>query len=484
MLKKLPLVIGIIFSSQVSANGVSAYLPLKQNPQLEQLVEKLLVVGDNTHMMAKPYKTSEVLKALKSIEHSYPSLYQKLFNELALYKQTDAVTYAKATVAYGNEPKSIPNQRGQKVDTYLKLEAGAFANFGNHFGVSIAGIANEDDLLPTQSFVYFGNSYAQVDIGYRERWYSPMYDSAMILSTNAKTLPSIGISNVEPITDFDISYDLFYMKMKTDPAINSGKEVGKTVPGKPHLAGVHLSFSPFEDLTLSANRLLQFGGGDRSVGISDFAEAFFLPGNNDNVNGEEFEEFGPNYEVGDQLASVSFDYKATWFNVPFSFYGDIGFEDTLGGGKKNNAYNFGLFLPYLNEDHSLRFENSRWQEGWYIAHLYSLGNTISGQVLGHWAGNERGENHQPAAESQSINWVWQYSSTQNIDTTIRRIENGLESQDGNGSGRLPLSSYTIGVELETRYTQQLQEGYWGLELYTGKTVFNDNFIKVGAFYGW
>ena len=222
MLKKLPLVIGIIFSSQVSANGVSAYLPLKQSPQLEQLVEKLLVVGDNTHMMAKPYKTSEVLKALKSIEHSYPSLYQKLFNELALYKQTDAVTYAKATVAYGNESKSIPNQRGQKVDTYLKLEAGAFANFGNHFGVSIAGIANEDDLLPTQSFVYFGNSYAQVDIGYRERWYSSMYDSAMILSANAKTLPSIGISNVEPITDFDIRYDLFYMKMKKHLYLQEG----------------------------------------------------------------------------------------------------------------------------------------------------------------------------------------------------------------------------------------------------------------------
>lgn len=93
-------------------------------------------------MMAKPYKTSEVFKVLKSIEHSYPQLYQKLFKELALHKQSNAVTYANATVAYGNEPKSIPNQRGQKVDTYLKLEAGAFANFGNNFGVSIAGIAN------------------------------------------------------------------------------------------------------------------------------------------------------------------------------------------------------------------------------------------------------------------------------------------------------------------------------------------------------
>ena len=480
MLKKLPVLIGIMFSSQVLASGVSPYLPLKQNPQLEQLVEKLLVVGENAHMMSKPYKTSEVLRVLKSVEHSYPSLYQKLFNELALYKQTDAMTYAKATVAYGNKPKSIPNQRGQKVDTYLKLEAGGFANFGKHFGVSVAGIANEDNLIPTQSFFYFGYEYAQVDIGYREHWYSPFYDSAMILSTNAKTLPSISISNVKPITDFDIRYDLFYMKMKTDPAINSGKELGLKVPGKPHLAGVHLSFSPFDGLTLGANRLLQFGGGDRSVGLKDFAKAFFLPGGNDNVNAEETQKFGPNYEVGDQLASLSFDYKAAWFNQPFSFYGDVGLEDTLGG-TRNNSYNFGLYLPYLSENNSLRLENSRWQTEWYWSKLYSQGNTIDKQVLGHWGGEQRYFQHYPSAESQSINWVWQYSSSQNIDTTFRRIETEMDSNGKIGEASGP---YSIGFELETRYTQQLKNGYWGIELYTGKTVFDDSFFRLGAFYGW
>ena len=480
MLKKLPVLIGIMFSSQVLASGVSPYLPLKQNPQLEQLVEKLLVVGENAHMMSKPYKTSEVLRVLKSVEHSYPSLYQKLFNELALYKQTDAMTYAKATVAYGNEPKSIPNQRGQKVDTYLKLEAGGFANFGKHFGVSVAGIANEDNLIPTQSFVYFGYEYAQVDIGYREHWYSPFYDSAMILSTNAKTLPSISISNVKPITDFDIRYDLFYMKMKTDPAINSGKELGLKVPGKPHLAGVHLSFSPFDGLTLGANRLLQFGGGDRSVGLKDFAKAFFLPGGNDNVNAEETQKFGPNYEVGDQLASLSFDYKAAWFNQPFSFYGDVGLEDTLGG-TRNNSYNFGLYLPYLSENNSLRLENSRWQTEWYWSKLYSQGNTIDKQVLGHWGGEQRYFQHYPSAESQSINWVWQYSSSQNINTTFRRIETEMDSNGKIGEASGP---YSIGFELETRYTHQLKNGYWGIELYTGKTVFDDSFFRLGAFYGW
>ena len=207
---------------------------------------------------------------------------------------------------------------------------------------------------------------------------------------------------------------------------------------------------------------------------------FFLPGGNDNVNAEETQKFGPNYEVGDQLASLSFDYKAAWFNQPFSFYGDVGLEDTLGG-TRNNSYNFGLYLPYLNENNSLRFENSRWQTEWYWSKLYSQGNTIDKQVLGHWGGEQRYFQHYPSAESQSINWVWQYSSSQNIDTTFRRIETEMDSNGKIGEASGP---YSIGFELETRYTQQLKNGYWGIELYTGKTVFDDSFFRLGAFYGW
>ncbi|MEI8705639.1 capsule assembly Wzi family protein [Pseudoalteromonas sp. B62] len=203
----------------------------------------------------------------------------------------------------------------------------------------------------------------------------------------------------------------------------------------------------------------------------------FLPGGNDNVNAEEIQKYGPNYEVGDQLASLSFDYKATWFDMPFSLYGDMGLEDTLGG-TRNNSYNFGLYLPYLIENNSLRLENSRWQTEWYWSKLYSQGNTIDKQALGHWGAEQRYFQHYPSAESQSVNWVWQYSATQNIDTTFRRIETEMDSNGKIGSADAP---YSIGFELETRYTQQLQDGYWGLELYTGKTVFDDNFLGLVLF---
>jgi len=480
MLKKLSVIVGLALSSSVFAGGVSPYLPLKQDPQLEQLVEKLLVVGDNAHILTKPYKADEILRVLKTIEHSYPSLHKKLFNQLAAYRQGDSVTFARATLAYGNNDKPIPNQRGQKVNTNLKLEGGGYANFSDYFGISVAGIVNEDDILPTQTMMYFGNEYAQVDIGYREHWYSPFNDSAMIMSTNAKALPSISISNVTPITDFAIRYDFFYTQMKEDPKIDSGEVFGEFVPGKPHLAGFQLSFAPTDNLTLGVNRILQFGGGDRSVSFKDFAEAFFLPGNNDNVNRDEIEEFGPNYEVGDQLAAINFDYRNTLFDNPFSFYGEVGLEDTLGG-TRNNAYHFGLYLPFVTENQTLRLENSRWQTEWYWSKLYSQGNTIDKNAIGHWGGDQRYFQHYPSAESQSVNWSWDLSAAQNLETTFRRIETEMDSNGKIGAADAP---YTIGFEVESRYTQQLESAYWGLELYTGKSVFDENFIRIGAFYGW
>ena len=42
--------------------------------------------------------------------------------------------------------------------------------------------------------------YAQIDIGYRDHWLSPLTDSAMLLGTEAATMPSVTVSNYAPIS--------------------------------------------------------------------------------------------------------------------------------------------------------------------------------------------------------------------------------------------------------------------------------------------
>lgn len=477
MLKKISLLVGMAMStSAVAKGGVSPYLPLNQAPVLEHQIQRLLAVSKNTHIISKPYKAHDIYNVLQTIRHTYPSLYQTLSYQLSPYVQSDAGAFAKVTIAAGTKDKTLPNQRGQTTKTNLIVEGSAYANFGRYFGVSVAGIANEDEILPTQSFVYLGYKYAQLDIGYREHWYSPFEDSAMLLSTQAKTTPSITISNVEPITSFNIRYDMFISQMTEQRGIlKEGQQTGVErvyEPGKPYLFGLHTSFAATDNLTIGLSRLMQFGGGPRTVTLKDFAEGFFTPGSKDNITTADANELGDEYELGDQLGAISFEYNNSLYSVPFELYGEIALEDTLGG-TRNNAYSFGLYLPFISNDHSLRFEHSNWQPSWYGNHLYLDGNRNSGNVIGHWAGDEHDYTDYTAAKSMSVNWHWQLSPIETLNTTIRSLEN---KNDG----------YKTGYELQTAYTRKLAKPIMGAqslgaELYQGKDVYGETFARLSVF---
>ncbi|HBW96990.1 MAG TPA: hypothetical protein DEF74_01655 [Pseudoalteromonas sp.] len=477
MLKKISLLVGMAISANVMAKGgVSPYLPLNQVPELEHQVQRLLAVSKNTHIMSKPYKAHDIYRVLQTVRHTYPELYQTLSYQLSPYIQSDAGAFAKLTIAAGTKDKTLPNQRGQTTKTNLIVEGGAYANFGRHFGVSVAGIANEDEILPTQSFVYLGYKYAQLDIGYREHWYSPFEESAMLLSTQAKTTPSITISNVEPITSFNIRYDMFISQMTEQSGIlESTKQrdvIRQYKSGKPYLFGLHTSFAVTDNLTIGLSRLMQFGGGPRSVTLKDFAEGFFTPGSKDNITTSDAEEVDANYELGDQLGSITFEYNNSIYSLPYEFYAEVALEDTLGG-SRNNAYSFGLYLPFIANNHSLRFEHSNWQKGWYASSIYKDGNRNSSNVIGHWAGDEHDYSDYTPAKSMSVNWHWQLSSIETLNTTIRSLENKN-------------SGYKTGYELQTAYTRKLSKPImgaqsWGAELYQGKDVYGETFARLAVF---
>ena len=226
MFKKISLLIALALSTNALAKGgVSPYLPLNQAPELEHNVERLLAVSKNTHIMSKPYKTKDIYRVLQAIRYSYPELYHSLSYQINPHIQSSAVTQAKITLSVGTKEKKIPNQRGQSTKTNLILEGNTYSNFNQYLGVSFGGIANEEGIIPTQSILYLGFEYAQIDIGYREHWYSPFHNSAMLLSTHAEAPPSISISNVKPISDFNIRYDIFISQLSEQKGILKNKRV-------------------------------------------------------------------------------------------------------------------------------------------------------------------------------------------------------------------------------------------------------------------
>jgi len=476
MLKKISLFIGVAISANaIAEGGVSPYLPLNQVPNLEHNIQRLLAVSKHTHIMSKPYKARDIYNVLQTIRYEHPDLYHTLTYQINPYIQAGTITFAKATASVGTSDKILPNQRGQTTKTNLAVEGGAYLNLGDYFGASVAGIVNEDGVIPTQSIIYMGFKYAQLDIGYREHWYSPFNNSAMLLSTQAETTPSITLSNVEPITSFKIRYDMFISQMTEQRGILKNQRVENIEereyePGKPYLFGLHTSFAATDNLTISLSRLMQFGGGPRSVTLKDFAEGFFSPGGKDNVGEDDTDD--ANFELGDQLGAIGASYSNTLNSVPYELYGEVALEDTLGGGGggRNNAYSFGVFLPFIKKNHSIRFEHSNWQALWYANGIYLDGNRNHGNVIGHWAGDEHDYEDYVAAKAMSLDWNWQLNRKEYLQTIFRALKN---------SG----AQYSTSYEVQVSYNRKLSRSIWGakswgVELYGGKDVYGDSFSKL------
>ena len=461
------------FSVSAIAGGVSPYLPLKSAPEFEHLIEVLLAKAPNADLMSKPYKAVDIDRLNDSIKDIDPILHKKIKRYLARYKQGAGLTRAKLKLSYSSQEHTLPNERGQDIGDVIQAELDGFWLAHENVLFSGAFIATDEDFIPINTMMSIGNEYAQVDVGYKEHWYSPFNDSAMLISTHAKTYPSISVSNYQPLTSFRFRYDFFLMKMDEQEAIRLGDT---REPGRPFLAGTHFSIAPWENITIGFNRLFQFGGGPREVDFKDFLKAFFDPvGKDNNKSSDDFDD--PNFEFGDQLASLTVKYNFDLFSQVGSFYGEYAGEDTAGHKNYklgNTSFSFGLFLPHLTEKSSLRLEHSVWQNAWYENHIYSDGNRNDGHVIGHWGGDERLDSSDAGSKSYHVNWIYNLSPTDVLDTKLRFIDN--KPRDYN--------DYVLGYELDVRYSRFIDNAFWGLEFKAGRDVFDEDYYRVSVSYSY
>ena len=124
----------------------------------------------------------------------------------------------------------------------------------------VGGLGYEGRTNFTGTMLSLGGSYAQLDLGFRPHWWSPAYDSSMLMSTEAPTLPSATLSNYEPISPLGIKYEFFVERMSQGP-INFEQPNGTYIAkiGTPHLFGAHVSTEPASGWSLGISRLLRYG---------------------------------------------------------------------------------------------------------------------------------------------------------------------------------------------------------------------------------
>src|SRR5213082_2463467 len=323
------------------------------------------------------------------------ALCERVRRFLANYMHVSGVAFASYEVAAasGSGDKTVmPNQHGAGADSHYRAAAAGYLQPSDYLLLGVGGVADEGRATATGSVLSAGFDFAQLDLGYRDHWWSPMTDSAMLISTEAPTMPSITLSNYRPLTRLGLEYELFVARMSHSNDIELTN--GTLTRGYPKFGGLHLSFEPVSGWALGAQRVIVWGGGAAGgQSFKDILKAFFNPSRAQSTG---FATGQSVHVIGKQEGGVSSRFIFPG-RTPFAVYFEYAGNDTVQGhnyllGKPDLSA--GIHFPHLGP-FDVTFEASQWEPTWYVHHFSSVetgyGDGISNDRLniGHWFGDQR-----------------------------------------------------------------------------------------------
>jgi hypothetical protein len=444
------------------AGGVSAYLPLNLEPETERQIERVLILADEP-VLKRPFAVALVQLALPKACERDKALCIKVKKYLERYSRDYAVTHASATGSKSSGADVVlPNQHGDTSHSDWEISAQGFVQPSDYFLASAGLIAYSGRTVPTGSLLSVGFSGAQLDIGYRDHWFSPATDSTFLIGTEAPTMPSVTLSNYEPLTRFGFQYELFLAQMsRTDRIAYQGQGTSALSSGNPKLFGAQFSIEPFSGWSFGVNRQLQYGGG----GLPDTAH-FLLS--------DFFNPAGKNQTLGKQQASYisRFIFPA---KTPFAVYSQYAGQNTLDGGSYllgEVGLTVGIDFPKLWHYFDLTFEASEWQNGWYASNgVFLDGMTQYRVATGQWGADQRVFNDGVGGRSEMLRIGWEPPFGGYLEERVRYLVNQIY-------GEYPYRHY---VDATVRYSRPWNDLTVGGEVLAGRDVFGQSFERLSAF---
>lgn len=451
------------------AGGVSAYLPLNLEPEMERQIERVLILADEP-ILKRPFSVELVKLALPQACQVDKVLCNKVRRYLERYSRDFAVTHASVTGSYshGGIGDVLPNQHGLPLKSHDELSLVAFAQPTDYLLASVGGISYSGRSVPTGSMVSMGFNWAQLDIGYRDHWLSPMTDSSALLSTEAPTSPSITLSNYEPLTRLGIQYEFFLTKLSSQPIAYNGVVRN----GGPRLFGTQISIEPFPGWSLGINRMLEFGGGELPSSPRFLVRDFFKPS-------------GLSQTQGNQQASyVSRFLMPT--KTPFAVYFQYAGEDNSNGGSYllgSPMMSAGIDFPRLLRYFDATYEISEWSNIWYVHNIFSNGMSEDGLVLGNWGADQRRFGDGVGARSQMLRVGWLPPFGGYLEEQVHLVAN--QTYYGGDTRTylpgVPAFPYHHYYDFAVRYSRPWNGLTVGGEAMEGRDVFGKSFSRLSAF---
>jgi hypothetical protein len=460
------------------AGGVSAYLPLNLEPEMERQIERVLILADEP-ILKRPFAVALVEDALPQACKVDKPLCTKVQRYLQRYSRDYAVTHASATGAVTHDATGVivPNEHGLPASSPWELSAQAFVQPNDYLLLSGGAIAYQGRTVPTGSMLSFGFNWAQLDIGYRDHWLSPATDSSMLISTEAPTIPSVTLSNSEPLTRLGFQYEFFLARMaqvgKPEQTGNNILYNGVGSIGNPRLFGTQLSIEPFPGWSVGINRLLQYGGGS---GLPDSA-TFLLR--------DIFVPSGLSQTQGNQQASYVSRFLFPG-KTPFAVYFQYAGEDNSDGGSYllgNAALTAGIDIPRLGRYFDVTYEFSEWQNLWYVHNIFLEGTTNYGLVEGNWGADQRNFGDGVGARTQMLRVGWEPPFGGYLEERVRTLANqsyfGGDSRTYSAAN--PAFPYHRYYDYTVRYSRPWKDLTVGGELLGGRDVDGQSFTRLSGF---
>ena len=446
------------------ARGVTPYLPLNLEPEIEAQIERVLILADKP-VMRRPIAAATVMDALPKACRVDQALCQRVGRYLARYTHTSDLTHAsiEGAATHGADT-TLPDRYGLHNRSAWDASIGGYLQPSDYLLVSIGAVAYDGREDYTGSMLSLGYSKAQLDIGYKPHWFSPLTDSSMLMSTEAPTMPSVSLSNYEPLTRLGLSYEIFEARMsKSDHILYQGT----LASGYPRLGGIQLSMEPASGWSLGLNRLVQFGGGPRGGSATDLLRALFNP--------SKYQSPDPNsrQNASNQEASVT---SSLLFpgKVPFVVYAEYAGEDTSRGRSYllgNSALSWGVHFPRLGKRFDLTLEASEWQNAWYVHTIWQDGMTNDGLVISNWFGDQRVFGDAVGGRSAMARLNWDAWFGGQVQLRYRTLENQVY-------GVIPYQRYH---EVSVGYSRPWKGLIVGGEFDSGSDVFGRSFTRLAGF---
>ena len=455
-------VASIMASQATRAAGVSAYLPLNLEPEMERQIERVLILADEP-ILKRPFAVALVELALPKACEVDKNLCMRVKRYLERYSKDYALTHASLTGSYthGGASDVVANNHGLPVDSKWEVSAQGFVQPNDYMLASGGVIAYEGRTRPTGSMLSFGFNWAQLDLGYRDHWWSPATDSTMMIGTESPTMPSATLSNYEPLGRLGFQYELFWAQMsRSDHILGGGQGTTKESSGNPKLFGAQFSIEPFSGWSIGVNRQLQYGGGGLPDSASFLARDFFKPGGTSQTQGNQEASY---------ISRFIFPGK-----TPFAVYFQYAGENTLDGGSYllgESALTAGIDFPVLWRYFDMTFEISEWQNAWYTNNPFLDGMTNDGLVTGHWGAAQRVFNDGVGARSEMLRIGWEPPFGGYLEGRVRYLVN-------QEYGAYPYKHYS---DFTLRYSRPWDELTVGGEALAGHDVFGRSFVRLSGF---